>query len=120
MNDSICRQNPLVKNWFDQFRIATDNINAEALQHEAVLMNCRILHGNRCYSEDGSVRDTCHDLSMDTFENLLRDWKQCADVRKRKITRQRLKYMTVKQMDTQATLVDSLKAEQSEIHFEIG
>lgn len=113
------RQNPLVMNWFDRFRVASDDIDAEIIHQEAVLMNCRILHENRCYSEDGLVREICHELSMDVIRELVCNWKQCADVRKRKIYRQGWKHLLAKQMDTQAKALADLGAEQSERYFHI-
>lgn len=110
---------PFAKNWLDQFRVATDNIAAEVLQQEAEQMNCTILHENRCYCEDGSVREVCHNLSMNALKKLLDDWKKCAEDRSTMFAQQHLKYSLIKQMAAQIKTLTSLEAHRSELHFKI-
>lgn len=119
LSGGTCRSNPFVKNWFDQFRIVTDNIEAEGLQQEAMYMDCTILHENRCYCEDGSVHEICHELSMDALKKFLCDWKECVNVRVTNIGKQGSKYTLVKKMDKQAKTLANLEAEQSALHFRI-
>lgn len=119
LSDETRRRNLLVKNWFDRFRIATDNIDAEILQQEAVLAKCTILHENRCYCEDGSVREVCHELSMDELKKFLCDWKICAEARKNKIEQQCLLYTGIKGIDVNKKVLAKLEEKQSELHFQI-
>lgn len=119
LSDAKRKQNPQAVNWLDQFRVTTDDIRADVIRQEAVLMNCRILHGGCCYSEDGSVREMCHDLSMDALKKLLSDCNDCVDVRGRKIAHQELMYELADRMHTHAKLMDDLEAEQSEVRFDI-
>lgn len=107
----------MVKNWFDRFRIATDDIDAEMIHQEAVLMNCRICHENCCYSEDGLIRELYHELSMDAVAQLVRNWEGCVEKRERKILRQSHKHKLARIMKEQAETLSELKAEHSEAYF---
>lgn len=113
------RRNPHAVNWLDQFRVTTDDIKADVIRQEAVLMNCRILHGGCCYSEDGSVREMCHDVSMGALKKLLGDCYDCADALARKIAEQESMYEVAEKMHTHAKLMYDLGAERSEVRFDI-
>lgn len=116
------RQNPLVKSWFDRFRIVTDDdddVAADVIQQEAITMNCRILYGNCCYSENGAAHDLSHEVLKDAVTTLLQNWKECVSVRRTKIMQQCRKYVLEKRMDAQAKTMSDLEAEQSETRFQI-
>ena len=112
-------QNRSAKNWLDQFRIVTDNNDSASLQQEAVLMNCRILHGNRCYAEDGSIRDVCHKLSTNVLGKLLKDRKYCIKLRDSKILQKHLKYRLEKKMPLHTEKLSNLETMKSERQLEI-
>lgn len=111
---------PIAKCWFDQFRVVTDDdIEGEILQQQAVDSQCTILHGYRCYCEDGSIREVCHDLSLNALEDFLRNFKHCANERDTMIAEQCSKYALDKQMAKQDKRLAKLDEKKSELNFKI-
>lgn len=109
----------IAKNWFDQFRVATDGVDSKTLQQAAMRSKCTILSGNFCYGEDGSVREVCHKLSVNALKTFYEDFKKCANVCAEMIVAQRLKYKLDELMAKQNTTLANLEAKQSELTFKI-
>lgn len=119
LSKETCRSNPLVKKWFDQFRVITDDLDAEQLQQKAKQMECRILFENRCYCKDGSVRETFQEITTDEWKEFLTEWKNCLKGRDEKIKDQPTKYAGMKSMDQRTETLAKLQAQESEHRFQI-
>lgn len=123
LSEETCFEHPVVKRWFDQFRVVTDadvnDVDSEILQQQAMELKCMILHGNWCYCEDGSVREVCHELSSDAFENFVQIFKQCTNERATMMAQQRSKYTLDKQKDIENKFLARLDAEKSKLNVKI-
>lgn len=121
LSDGTRDAHPFIKNWFDQFRIATGKISCAKLQSDAKKSECTILHEKRrIFTADGTVREIHHGLSWNEFNTFLCEWKKCANERDTKIERQHQKYALDKQVADQATILANLEAKRSEIRFQIA
>lgn len=110
---------PYAKNWFDQFRIATGNIEPETLQQTAIKSKCNILYEKRCYNADGSVHEIHHEFSADALKKFLCDWKECAKERDINIEWQHQLNTLDEQMAAQNKVLANLEAQHSKIRFQL-
>lgn len=106
------------KKWFDQFRVASANIDAETLQEEAVQSECTILCGRWCYRPDGSVWEQRH-TPTNEIEEFHRDLKRCQYMRNEKIERHGAKFALDEELIAHTKTIADLEAQQSEYHFQI-
>lgn len=62
---------PVVKRWFDRFRLAETDSNVEHFQKEAINRRCTIICNNVCYFNNGTIETSFCGESADLIKNCL-------------------------------------------------
>lgn len=89
---------PVVKRWFDRFRLAETDSNVEHFQKEAINRRCTIICNNVCYFNNGTIETSFCGESADLIKNCLSEWQEFAKLRHQELKLHAKKWATEKVM----------------------